>query len=120
MTFMCMHIVKTGPWHDWTCLYCGHHEVIRLHGKLAEQSLACTAYDERNPFGHEFDVHDGRCSTECRACVWSKENTEFLRRRAVFEMKERLGYPTELVTPTTEENDWLLSYHISWEGDTRC
>lgn len=78
-----------------------------------------TLYNEENPYGHEFDVHEGRCASECRACAWEKTDAEQSKRRAVFEMKERLGYPTELVTPTAAEHDWLKSYRITWEGDPR-
>lgn len=73
-----------------------------------------------SPHGHEMEVHGMKCADDCPACAWAADKVAILRREKVFAMKERLGYPTEIVTPTAEEHKWLKSYQIVWEGDTRA
>ncbi len=73
-----------------------------------------------SPHGHEMSAHEMKCADNCPACAWVAEKVEIMRREKVFAMKERLGYPTEVVTPTAQEHAWLRSYQISWEGDERA
>jgi len=72
-----------------------------------------------NPYGHELNVHGMACADDCPACAWIDERVGAKQQRKRFEMKERLGYPTELVTPTAEEHGWLKAQNISWAGDLR-
>ncbi len=66
------------------------------------------------PYGHELEVHGMKCADDCPACAWVDERVAVKRRKKVFEMKERLGYPTEQPTPTEPETKWLLDQHILW------
>ena len=90
-------------------------------GGCTDQCLACLWLRfGPNPHGHELDVHGGNCAPECLACGWIAERLAASKREKVFARKERLGYPTEVVTPTAQEHAWLRSYQISWEGDERA